>query len=292
MASTPQLRIGLSGWSYPRWRGVFYPAALARGTELAYAAQLFTSVEINASFYRLQRAETFERWAQQTPAEFVFAVKGSRYITHLKRLESRTALANFFASGVLALGAKLGPLLWQLPPTLRFDPALIGPFLDLLPRSMSAAAELATAHDERVTSYTGGIAADRPLRHAIEVRHESFRDARLYDLLRERSVALVVADSAGHFPQIFENTAGFSYVRLHGQDELYTSGYDDASLRRWAGRIAQWRADGRDVYVYFDNDAKVRAPVDAMRLQELCANEQHPGRVSPGPDAHLAAEPR
>ena len=261
----------MSGWSYPGWRGRFYPRGLAARAELDYVAQRFTSVEINASFYRLQRPKTFQSWAEQTPDGFLFTVKGSRYITHMKRLSSETALANFFASGVLALGAKLGPVLWQLPPSMRFDPAVLEPFLQLLPTDTKGAAELARGHDERLKNRSYLEVTDNlPLRHAIEVRHESFRDPRCLQLLRDYSVAAVVADSAGHFPQLLEQTAGFAYVRLHGDAELYTSGYDDAALEIWAKRIDGWRSDGQDVYVYFDNDAKVRAPVDALRLRELC----------------------
>ncbi|MCW2495766.1 DUF72 domain-containing protein [Jatrophihabitans sp.] len=266
-----ELRIGLSGWSYPGWRGRFYPRGLPHNAELGYVAERFSTVEVNASFYRLQRPDTYRRWVEQTPGGFLFAVKGSRYITHMKRLQSSVAMANFLASGVLALGDRLGPLLWQLPPTMHFDPAVLEPFLTGLPRTMAAAGRLARKHDERLNGRSVlAVSADLPLRHALEVRHESFRDERLYGLLREQGVGLVVADSAGHYPRLMEATADFVYVRLHGEEELYTSGYDDASLRGWAGRIARWRAEGRDVYVYFDNDAKVRAPVDALRLAELC----------------------
>jgi uncharacterized protein YecE (DUF72 family) len=189
----------------------------------------------------------------------------------MKRLRSTAALANFFASGVLALAEKLGPILWQLPPTMRFEPAVLEPFLKALPDGTMEAAELARQYDERLKGLAFlGVETDQPLRHALEVRHDSFRDPSLYALVREHGVALVVADSAGHFPQLVEDTADFVYVRLHGHDELYTSGYDDPALRDWAGRIARWRATGRDVYVYFDNDAKVQAPLDALGLRELC----------------------
>jgi uncharacterized protein YecE (DUF72 family) len=277
--SATALRIGLSGWSYPGWRGRFYPRELAHNAELDFVAQRFSTVEVNASFYRLQRAETYRRWAGQTPAGFKFAVKGSRYITHMKRLLSTTALANFFASGVLALADKLGPVLWQLPPTLGFDRAVLEAFLQSLPSTTADAARLAAGHDERLNgrAYLEPV-VDQPLRHALEIRHDSFRDPGVTELLGKHGVALVAADSAGHFPQLLEDTADFVYVRLHGHEELYTSGYDDASLRTWAQRIARWREAGRDVYVYFDNDANVRAPVDALRLRELCT-EPIPARI-------------
>ena len=280
--------IGTSGWRYPPWRGVFYPQGLAQRRELAHLAERLTSVEINGSFYSLQRPESYRAWAADTPDEFLFAVKGSRYITHLKQLRDvRVPLANFLASGVLALGPKLGPLLWQLPPRLRFEPDRLDAFLRLLPRSTGAAAQLAGEHDERLDGRAETtVGADRPLRHALEVRHPSFRDPAFVALLREHDVALVVADTAGTFPYLDDVTAGFVYVRLHGDAELYTSGYSSEALDRWATLIRAWRAgevpvgeqtlappapsaaEGRDVLVYFDNDVKAHAPFDAIALAE------------------------
>ncbi len=280
--------IGTSGWRYPPWRGVFYPQGLAQRRELAHLAERLTSVEINGSFYSLQRPESYRAWAADTPDEFLFAVKGSRYITHLKQLRDvRVPLANFLASGVLALGPKLGPLLWQLPPRLRFEPDRLDAFLRLLPRSTGAAAQLAGEHDERLDGRAETtVGADRPLRHALEVRHPSFRDPAFVALLREHDVALVVADTAGTFPYLDDVTARFVYVRLHGDAELYTSGYSSEALDRWATLIRAWRAgevpvgeqtlappapsaaEGRDVLVYFDNDVKAHAPFDAIALAE------------------------
>lgn len=283
--------VGTSGWRYPPWRGVFYPPGLAQRRELAHLAGRMDSVEINGSFYSLQRPESYRAWAAETPDDFLFAVKGSRYITHLKQLRDvRVPLANFLASGVLALGPKLGPLLWQLPPRLRFDPARIDAFLHLLPRSTGAAAWLAAEHDERLEGRAETATdADRPLRHALEVRHASFRDPAFVALLRAHDVALVVADTAGTFPYLEDVTAGFVYVRLHGDTQLYTSGYAPDALDRWAQRVRAWRAgespvgehtvaapaprspDGRDVFVYFDNDVDVHAPFDAIALAERLA---------------------
>jgi uncharacterized protein YecE (DUF72 family) len=280
--------IGTSGWRYPPWRAVFYPPGLAQRRELAYLAGRMNSVEINGSFYSLQRPASYRAWAAETPDDFLFAVKGSRYITHLKQLRDvRLPLANFLASGLLALGPKLGPLLWQLPPRLRFDPARIDEFLALLPRSTGAAAQLAGEHDERLDGRAETtVDADRPLRHALEVRHPSFRDPAFVALLRAHDVALVVADTAGAFPYLEDVTAHFVYVRLHGDTELYTSGYSSEALDRWAGLVRAWRAgespvgehtvappapvlpQGRDVVVYFDNDVKVHAPFDAIALAE------------------------
>jgi uncharacterized protein YecE (DUF72 family) len=262
------IRVGISGWSYPRWRGVFYPTGLPRRAELGYVAERMPTAEINGSFYSLQRPSSYRSWREQTPDGFVFAVKGGRFLTHMKRLRGiGTPLANFFASGPLVLGPKLGPVLWQLPPTMSFDAALLSDFLDRLPRSTGEAAWLARRHDERLAGRAHAYADDdRPLRHALEVRHGSFRSPRFLDLLREQQVAVVVADAAGGWPTIREITADFGYVRLHGHTQRYVSGYSDASIERWAGAVRGWAQAGHDVYVYFDNDAKVRAPFDALSL--------------------------
>ncbi|GAA3632067.1 DUF72 domain-containing protein [Microlunatus ginsengisoli] len=264
------IRIGISGWTYPPWRGRFYPPKLAHRRELAYAAGTFNSIEVNGTFYGLQRPGAFASWAEQTPDDFVFAVKGSRFITHLKKLtDVRTPLANFFASGVLALDRKLGPLLWQLPPNLGFDSARLSDFFDQLPRSLGAAASLAREHDQRIPADRELVNAVHPrhrLRHALEVRHDSFRTPELISVLREHRIALVLADNPGNWPVMDETTTSFRYVRLHGDTELYASGYSDEALDSWAARIRAWSEAGQDVYVYCDNDTKVRAPYDAMGL--------------------------
>jgi uncharacterized protein YecE (DUF72 family) len=263
----PQTRIGISGWTYPPWRRVFYPDGLPHRRELEFASRQVGSIEINGTFYALQRPDSFRAWAEATPDRFVFSVKGGRFITHLKKLRDvDTALANFFASGVLALGPKLGPLLWQLPPNFGYDAERIEAFLSLLPRTTTAAAELAARHDERVDERAWVTTdSDRPVRHAIEVRHASYETPSFLDLLRAHGVAAVTADTAGKWPMIEEQTAGFSYVRLHGAKELYTSGYSDEGLDAWAAKVRAWGQD-RDVFVYFDNDVKVHAPFDAMGL--------------------------
>ncbi|MCU1656443.1 MAG: hypothetical protein JWO57_1099 [Pseudonocardiales bacterium] len=264
------MRVGISGWRYPPWRGVFYPKGLPQQAELSYAASRLSTIEINGSFYALQRPESFRSWYEQTPADFVFAVKGARFITHMKRLNDIEApLANFFASGVLALREKLGPVLWQLPPTLGFDPDRLAAFFARLPRSTREAAWLARQHDDRMEGRALTHAdADRPLRHALEVRHKSFETPAFTELLREHHIAVVVADTAGKWPLIRDVTTDFAYVRLHGDVELYTSGYTDAALDAWAITLRGWADAGHDVYVYFDNDVKVRAPFDAMALAE------------------------
>lgn len=262
-----EVRVGISGWRYPPWRGTFYPAGLPQRSELAYVASLLDTVEINGSFYSLQRPEHYARWAAQTPDDFVFAVKGGRYVTHMLKLRGvEQALANFFASGVLALGAKLGPVVWQLPPNLGFHPERLAAFCDLLPRTTTAAAALAEGHDARLEGRALTVAdAERPVRHTLEVRHASFATPELPALLAEHDVGLVVADTAGRWPQLTDVTSDVVHVRLHGDTELYVSGYDDAALAVWAERVRGWR-ERADVYVYFDNDAKVHAPFDAQRL--------------------------
>ena len=247
---------------------MFYPKGVPHRAELNYAASKLSTIEINGSFYSLQLPSSYTTWHDQTPEDFVFSVKGGRFITHMKRLlDPEITLANFFASGVLALRGKLGPFLWQLPPNFAFDPDRLVAFFAHLPRSTGEAAWLARHHDERLKDRALiDTDADRPLRHALEVRHPSFETAAFTDLLREHHIAVVVADTAGKWPLIREVTADFVYVRLHGDQELYTSGYSDEALNSWATQIRAWVDDGRDAFVYFDNDVKVRAPFDAMAL--------------------------
>ena len=286
MAAAGDVRIGISGWRYAPWRGVFYPQGLPQRSELAFASRMLPTIEINGSFYSLQRPESYAAWHAETPPGFVFAVKGSRYITHMLKLrEVGAALANFFASGVLRLDEKLGPILWQFPPQLGFDRERFAAFFAALPRDTAAALALAERHDERLAGRAWlSIDRARPLRHAVEIRHPSFVDPAFVALLRRHRIALVVADTAGRWPLLEDLTADFVYVRLHGDEELYASGYGEAALDRWAARIAAWRggrqvADAhlasakpapqrarRDVYVYFDNDVKVHAPYDAAHL--------------------------
>jgi uncharacterized protein YecE (DUF72 family) len=271
-----RVRVGVSGWRYARWRGDFYPKGLPQRRELELIGERFSTLELNGTFYSLQRPSSFRRWADSVPEDFVFAVKGSRYVTHMLRLrDADTALANFFGSGVLALGARLGPILWQLPERLGFDRDLLASFLATLPRSTGEALAQARRHDERLSGREWlAIDADAPLRHAIEPRSASFAAPESVDLLREHGVSLVVADTAGRWPRFHDLTAGFVYVRLHGAEELYRSGYSASGLREWAGAIRDWAAgsaDGRprDVYAYFDNDALGHAPHDAEALAAL-----------------------
>ena len=264
------LYIGISGWTYAPWRGSFYPAGLAHKRELEYAAGRLNSIEINGSFYSLQRPTSYGGWAERTPEGFVFAVKGGRFISHMKKLAGvEGALANFFASGVLALGPKLGPVLWQLPPILRFDAGRLAAFFEQLPRTTTAAVALAAAHEDRMRDRTWlATDADRPIRYALEVRHPSYECREFVDLLRAHDVALVTADTAGKWPFMEDQTSTFAYARLHGAEELYVSGYSDEALDRWADRVRRWSAGGRDVFVYFDNDVKVHAPYNAICLAD------------------------
>lgn len=279
--------IGASGWTYAPWRGAFYPKDLPQKEELAFASRAFPALEINGTFYGLQQPDVFRRWYDATPQDFVFAVKGPRYITHNLRLQRAEApLGNFFASGILHLREKLGPILWQLPPTFRFDAERIDSFLKLLPMTTKAAGALARKHDDRLRTpaYTR-VAKDRPLRHAMEIRHDSFIDRDFVRLLVRHRVALVCADTV-QWPRLMNLTADFAYCRLHGSRELYRSRYRPSELAEWAERIDAWRnarkqvegdfapgATGRsrrrDVYVFFDNTDKKHAPKDAQALEKL-----------------------
>jgi uncharacterized protein YecE (DUF72 family) len=283
-----KILIGISGWRYAPWRGVFYPPGLAQHRELEYASRALPTIEINGTFYSLQRPDFFEAWYDATPPGFTFAVKGSRFLTHMLKLKDcERPLANFFASGILGLRDKMGPFLWQLPPVFAYDPKRLEDFFRMLPRDTEQALSLARRRDARMTGRCKlSIDCKRPLRHALEIRHESFIDPSFVALLRKHRIALVVADTAGKWPCREDVTADFVYIRLHGEKELYASGYTDAALDRWAARIAAWsegrepedarrisakpppKRARRDIYCYFDNDIKVKAPFDAKRLIE------------------------
>jgi len=264
-------RIGTSGWNYPRWRGDFYPKGLVHRLELAYMAERLPTVEVNGTFYSLTRPSACAGWRAAVPDDFVFAIKGSRFITHMLKLRKfESPLANFFASGLLRLGNGLGPILWQLPPQLPFDEERARAFFAAVPRDIAAAERWARRHDARTTGRAALRAprgATGAIRHAVEIRHASWLTDRALETLRELEVALVAADTAGKYPLSYERTADFAYVRLHGSATLYTSRYTDGEVRAWAGRIDAWTAAGSDVYVYFDNDAQGHAPHDAVRLQ-------------------------
>lgn len=293
MTRAADVRIGVSGWTYAPWRGTFFPKGLPQKRELAYASGLFGAIEINGTFYGLQKPESFARWAEETPDDFVFAVKASRFITHIRRLrEIDVPLANFLASGVLRLGPKLGPILWQFPPNFRYERERLEPFLASLPHDTTAAVKLARRHDERVKGRAWlETDADRPLRHAIEIRHESFCDPDFIDLLHKYDIALVCADTV-EWPLLMDLTSDLVYCRLHGSQELYRSGYNDEALDRWEARIRAWSSgrpmhDGdfaakpqndhkkRDVFLFFDNTDKNHAPADALSLMRRLGLSGH-----------------
>lgn len=285
-----QIRIGISGWRYAPWRGgSFYPEGLVQARELWFASHQFPAIELNGSFYALQRPSSYAQWAASTPAGFMFTVKAPRYITHILQLrDARAAVANFFASGVFALGPKLGPILWQLPPSLPFDADLLDGFLAQLPHDTTAAAALAQEREDRLLGRELLEPPQPPwrLRHALEVRHASYCSPAFIDLLRGHRVALVVADTGGRWPEVGDVTADFLYLRLHGAQQLYASGYSDAQLDQWAGRIRAWAEGGqpqdiarlsdaeppgrsaRNVFCFFDNTMKIHAPLNALRLAE------------------------
>jgi uncharacterized protein YecE (DUF72 family) len=280
------IRVGISGWRYAPWRGVFYPLDLAQHRELEYASRALPTIEINGSFYSLQRPESWATWYRDTPRGFVFSVKAPRYITHIRRLrEIEAPLANFFASGIFLLREKLGPILWQFPPSFRYEEEKVRHFFELLPHTTAEAQALAQRREPRMKGRTHlPIDRSRRMRHAMEVRHESFVDEAFVGLLRRYRVALVVADTAGKWPYREDVTSDFLYLRLHGDKEIYRSGYTAKAIGRWAARIHAWSAGreppdahrisskparkrrSRDVYCYFDNDAKVKAPVDARSM--------------------------
>lgn len=282
-----RIRVGLSGWSYDEWRGDFYPEELSRDEELNFVANRFDTVEVNGTFYGLTDPGSVRAWYEATPYDFVFAVKGSRYITHIKRLKgTESALANFFASGILDLDQKLGPILWQLPPNMRFEADRLESFLAALPHDTNAASELAQRHDDRIEDVSYGPGENHRIRHVLESRHETFLDPESARIARDHGVALAFSHSS-EWPYLEEITAGFVYVRLHGPGEVYTSPYREGRLQRWAEKMVEWRDGGlpsnseritdtkppsrqsRDVYVYFDNTAEGHAPREANALTEM-----------------------
>jgi uncharacterized protein YecE (DUF72 family) len=277
----------MSGWRYDDWRGTFYPDGLVQKRELEFASRKLNSIELNGTFYSTQRPSSFQAWRRETPDDFVFSIKGSQFITHIRRLDNvGTALANFLAQGMLCLGRKFGPILWQLPPQFSYDAEKLQGFLELLPRTQKQAASYARQRDEWMASRSWlDVEEDLPLRHAIEIRHKSFATPEYISLLRQYGVALVVADSV-KWPVMMDVTADFVYCRLHGSEKIYPDGYTDDAIDVWARRVIAWSrgeevTDGtrihpdpgpkqpmRDVYVYFDDDNKVRAPFDAQALSK------------------------
>ena len=282
-----KIRIGTSGWDYDEWRGSFYPEELPHRRELEYLGERFGTVEVNGTFYALSRPGSFRQWYEAMPPEGVLAIKGSRFITHNKKLNDvEVALANFLASGVLELKDKLGPILWQLPDNIAVAPSRIDRFLGLLPHDSDSAAAVAARHDDRVPEGAVSVEHNHRMRHVLEVRHQDHLTAQVARIARSHGVALAFSHSS-QWRYIEEITAGFVYLRLHGPGEIYASRYGEKQLRWWADRIRRWRAGGqpagatrltdtlpperteRDVYVYFDNTAAGHAPREATRLIEM-----------------------
>jgi uncharacterized protein YecE (DUF72 family) len=296
-----KIRIGISGWRYGPWRGVFYPPGLPHRRELEHASRTLPTIEINGSFYSLQRPESYRQWYADTPARFIFSLKGGRYITHMKRLRDIEApLANYFASGVLALREKLGPVLWQFPPQFRFNPPVFEHFLQLLPRHTGEALSLARRRDSRMKGRAAlSIDKERELRHAVEIRNETFLVKSFIDLLRRyhrRACCCLIPRASGLIAKTLPLTS--CICACTEIPELYSSSYSDSALwPRWARRIEAWsngaqpddaqlisdkrprKRKSRDVYCYFDNDAKVHAPFDAQRLIRQLKAGRFVGRV-------------
>lgn len=277
----------MSGWTYPEWRGGFYPKGLVQKKELHFASRQLNSIEINGTFYSLQKPESFTRWHDDTPENFVFAIKGPQYITHIKRLkEVDDALANFFASGLLCLKQKMGPILWQFPPNVMLKDDRFEKFLKILPYDAKSAARLAKKHTDKVKgrSFTK-VEGNYPVRHAFEFRHASFMDAGFIEMLREYGVAVVMGHAGGERPYIEDVTADFIYARMHGLEPGYKKGYPKEKIDWWAKRVEKWHEGSqpkdaqtvtstkikkvpRDAFIYFDTEAKDYAPLDAIHLSQ------------------------
>ena len=268
------IRVGTSGWIYDHWKELFYPRGLSSNRWLTYLAERLPTVEVNGTFYSLTRPSACEAWRAAVPQGFLFALKGSRYITHMLKLRNfRAPLANFFASGILRLGRHIGPILWQLPPQFPFHREKADAFFSALPEDVRAAERWARRHDERTTgraALTAPDGRDRRLRYALEIRHESWLSDEALTLLARHDIALVAADTAGKHPLSLQRTSRrLAYVRLHGARRLYEGAYTGDELRLWAARCRSWARAGAEVFVYFDNDRDAQAAHDAVALQEL-----------------------
>jgi uncharacterized protein YecE (DUF72 family) len=281
------IRVGISGWTYAPWRRVFYPPELPQRSELQFAADRFSTIEVNTTFYAQPTLETYRAWRSQVPASFVFALKGPRAITHELRLQdTEPALAAFFRSGILELGPHLGPILWQLPGNMRFDAGRMEAFLNLLPRTTAAASALCQGFQQHSAIGSGGAVAvteerSRRLRHAFEVRHESFMDPEFLELLRTHGAAVACCAETG-LPALSDVTADFVYCRLMGGVAGEEGGYDADTLSQWVERAKTWamgaepadfaRIGGRpsrqqrDVFVFLDTATRLRAPANALEM--------------------------
>lgn len=263
------VRVGISGWTFPPWRGVFYPKGLVQSKELEYASRQLSTIEINGTFYGLQKPKSFQQWYSQTPEDFVFSVKATQYITHVKRLKDVTeALATFIGSGVLCLKQKLGAILWQFPPNVTLKDDRFERFFELLPKNHKQAAQFARDHSHKLEggSWTD-VEEDYPLRHAFEFRHGSFADPAFMSLMRRHGVAFVVSHASEKAPFIEEPTADFIYARMHGEGKGFFKGYTSSSLKNLAKHIQSWPK--KDAFIYFSTDQKRYAPANALDLSKL-----------------------
>lgn len=287
----PKVYVGCSGWTFPGWKGTFYPKGLSAKKELSYATRQLTSIEINGTFYSMQKPATFQRWHDEAPDDFVYAVKGPEYITHRQRLKDvGTPLSNFLASGLLLLGKKLGPILWQFPPNMILKDDRFETFIKMLPHDSLAAGKLAKNHSDWMEerNFTA-VKTKFPIRHAFEFRHPSFMNPDFIKLMREYNVAVVFAHSGAEKSPYFEDvTSDFIYGRMHGQEEKYKKGYcgERDTLKWFAKRVETWIAGKqpkdamcvvdkappvkkRDAFIYFDTEEKVYAPQDAIDFTKL-----------------------
>ncbi len=283
----PKIYIGMSGWTFDGWRGDFYPADLVQKRELEYASRKVNSIEINGTFYGLQKPETFRKWYDETPEDFRFSIKAPQYITHVRRLkEVDEAVSNFFASGLFCLREKQGPILWQFPPNVMLKDDRFEKFLKLLPHDSKSASRLAKKHSSKLDGRSvTKVDGEYPIRHAFEFRHPSFRNPEFIDLLRKHGVAVVFAHSGLKSPYMEDLTADFIYARMHGQEKEFSKGYPDKTLSWWANRVTTWtrgqqvpdaqcvspskpKSIKRDAYIYFDTDVKKYAPYDALHLAQ------------------------
>lgn len=283
-----RIRIGISGWTYPDWRGKFYPKKWPQKRELEYASRALSSIEINGTFYSLQKPSSFQAWYKETPDDFQFAVKGGQFLTHVLRVKDvENPLCNFLASGLLCLKRKLGPILWQFPPNVMLKDNRFEIFARLLPRTAKAAAELAKQHSPKFKGRTHfEVEEDFPIRHAFEFRHPSFQNSDFYSMLKEHNVALVVSHGNENWPFVDESTADFVYARL--QDKSYSP----ARLREWGKRVKEWAKRGRDVFIYLSEEKKENSPRSALQLLDLLEPRRDRATAKPKDGAKISGDKR
>jgi uncharacterized protein YecE (DUF72 family) len=276
-----EIRVGMSGWTYAPWRKIFYPEKLLQKKELEYASRQVTAIEVNGTFYGLQKPDTFRAWYDQAPNDFKFALKAPKYMTHVLRLKDvEESLSTFLASGVLCLKEKLGPILWQFPPHLSYKDSRFEEFAKILPKNSQDAASVSRSYNQRVLkeAFTEAV-SDFPIRHAFEVRHPSFENPEFLAMLKHYQIAAVFVDSCKQKPIFKESTSNFVYYRMHGDEAQLKEGYPLTRLKKIAYDLQSWTEKkqdqpAKDVYLFFNNDVKVHAPQDAVKLQSLLKKNQ------------------